>query len=186
MSVSNTHLRISTLRLSSMKKNKFFGCNLSSQKEGSKQVKWFLCKKDLLLSFSWKGHIGCPGQQRAPAVCRPMQAEVVFPNTLLGFQGTPPWNCTEICSQHQHLFLLWAPWQSTENPDCRNKNVHFCYKRGGYSDYMHHLFMQISLLAALHQVQCLPGWDAVASLLQRDASLTIWALIFPACPEDLA
>lgn len=36
----------------------FFGCNLSSQKEGSKQVKLLICKKDLLLSFSWKGHIG--------------------------------------------------------------------------------------------------------------------------------
>lgn len=82
----------------------FFGCNLSSQKEGSNQVRWLICEKDLLLSFSWKGHIGCPGQQWAPAVCGPMQAAEVLPSTPPGFQGTPPWKFTEICFQQRAAF----------------------------------------------------------------------------------
>lgn len=52
---------------------------------------------------------------------------------------------------------------STENSDCRNKNVFFGDKLGRYSNYRHHLFMHICLLAVLHQIQWLPGWDAVST-----------------------
>lgn len=52
---------------------------------------------------------------------------------------------------------------STENSDCRNKNVFLGDKLSGYSNYMHHLFMHICLLALLHQIQCLPGQNAVST-----------------------
>lgn len=190
MSVPNTHLRISTLRLSSVDKKYSLGVICLLRKSSLSKSNDSYARRIYSCPSAGRGTQvakGSSGHQRCVMPCKQQRC---FTTPLLASRDPhlgsaqrsafnrkaaafPP---VSTFTKHRAQRILTA----------ETKNVHFLYKLSGYSDYMHHLFMYISLLAVLHQAQCLPGWDAVASLLQRDASLTIWALIFPACPEDLA
>lgn len=56
---------------------------MSSKKEGSQQVKLFICKKDLLLSFHWKRHMGAQGSSGHHQCVVPCKLQRCSPIPLL-------------------------------------------------------------------------------------------------------